>query len=162
MNQAIMGQIVVSLFIFFVSLGIGGGLYETVAVYPNWKTSPTPEGLQRKLRESGQMLAGRRFWPFVSPVSALLAIVNVYLALHQTGLVRSLWLAASIAIIVKSIATFAYFVPTMVRRIERAEKMDAAMLQSTVSLWTGLSPLRLVLEIFAWVVALRVLALLGR
>lgn len=162
MNQSVIGQIAVSMLIFFVGMGIGGGFYELVAVYPNWKTGPTPEGLSQKLRESGQTLAARRFWPFVSPVSALLAILNACLAWQQTGLIESLWLAAAVAIIVKSIATFAYFAPTMMRRIERAETMDAAILESTVRLWTGLSPLRLVPEIFAWVIALRVLVLLGR
>jgi hypothetical protein len=156
------GQVAISLFIFFVGLGIGGGLYETLVVYPNWKTDPMPDGLPQKLRESGQARAGRRFWPFVSPVSALLAICNAAIAWNQTGPVRTLWLAASIAIIVKSIATYGYFVPTMVRRIGRAEGMDAATLQSTVRIWTTLSPLRILVEIFAWVVGLKVLTILSR
>jgi hypothetical protein len=156
------GQVAISLFIFFVGLGIGGGLYETRVVYPNWKADPTPERLPQKLIESGQALAGRRFWPFVSPVSALLAIWNAAIAWNQTGPVRTLWLTASIAIILKSIATYVYFVPTMIRRIGRAEGMDVATLQSTVRIWTTLSPLRILVELFAWIVGLRVLTILSR
>jgi hypothetical protein len=55
-----------SLLLFFVQLGIGGGLYETLVVYPRWKYDATPAGLPQKLHDSGQSLANRRFWPFPS------------------------------------------------------------------------------------------------
>jgi hypothetical protein len=155
-------QVLLALFLFFLSLGLGSGLYEVLVVYPSWKTDPTPEGLARRLEESGQARAGRRLWPFISPVTALLAIVNLFLAWHRTGLLRAVWLAAAIAVILKSIATYTYFVPTMIRKLGKAAEMKPEELTRTVRQWTGLSPLRLCLELFGWVAALWAWTLLGQ
>jgi hypothetical protein len=155
-------QIALSLFLFFLSLGMGGGLYEVLAVYPNWKNNPTPQTFSQKLKDSGQALAGRRFWPFISPTTALLALVNLFLAWHAPGILRTVWLAAAVAIIVKSIATYTYFVPTMIRKLAKAEAMSPEDLTKTVNRWTTLSPLRLSLELFAWIAAVWAWFLLGR
>ena len=151
-------QILLCVFVFSVGMGIGGGIYETRVVYPNWTKDPTPEGLSQKLVSSGQAGAGRSYWPLVSPTSALLAILNVLFAWHQTGLVRNLWLMSSISIVLKSVATYAYFVPTYIRRISKPETMNAAELRRIVRTWTTLSPLRVLVEMFAWITG--ILALL--
>jgi hypothetical protein len=155
-------QVSLSLFILFLSLGMGGGLYETLVVYPNWKTNPTPQGFAKRLKESGQALAGRRFWPLISPMTALLALLNLFLAWQETHLLRAVWLTAAIAVIVKSIATYAYFVPTMIRKLAKAAEMSPEELTKTVKLWTALSPLRLFMEFFGWIAALCAWSLLGR
>jgi hypothetical protein len=156
------GQIALGFFILFLSLGMGGGLYETLVVYPNWKRNPTPQNFIQKLQESGQELAGRRFWPFISPMTALLAIVNLFLAWPQPGLLRTVWLGASIAILVKSVATYTYFVPTMVGKLAKADSMKPEELTKTVRQWTSLSPLRLCLELYGWISAVWALLLLKR
>jgi hypothetical protein len=120
-------------------------------VYPNWVKDPTPDTLSEKLISSGQAGAARRYWPLVSPASALLAILNVFLAWHQSGAVRGLWLVSSIAIVLKSIATYGYFVPTYIRQISKPTVMDSATLRRVVRTWVGLSPLRIVAETFAWI-----------
>jgi hypothetical protein len=155
-------QLSLGLFIFSVGLGIGGGLYETRAVYPNWTRDPDPHTLSAKLRSSGQAGAGRRFWPFVSPASMLLALFNLYLAWQQTGPLRTIWFASGMVIVVKSIATYSYFAPTMMRRIERAEKMDRNVLRQTVRIWAALSPLRVIAELFAWTSGIWALILLSK
>jgi hypothetical protein len=155
-------QIALISFLLFLSLGMGGGLYETLAVYPIWKHNPTPQNFAQKLKDSGQALAGRRFWPFISPMTALLAIVNLFLAWQQPGLLQTVWLSASIAILVKSVATYTYFVPTMIRKLGKANSMKPEELTKTVRQWTALSPLRLCLELFGWVSALWALLLLKR
>jgi hypothetical protein len=155
-------QISLWLFILFLSLGMGGGLYETLAVYPNWKADPTPQGLAQKLNDSGQALAGRRFWPLISPMTTLLAILNLSLAWHAAGLLRTLWLTAATVIIAKSIATYTYFVPTMIRKLAKPTKMTPEELTKTVKLWTALSPLRLCFEFAGWSTALWAWSLLGR
>jgi hypothetical protein len=152
-------QVLMCTFIFSVGLGIGGGLYETRVVYPNWAGDPTPDGLSEKLISSGQAGAARRYWPLVSPVSALLAIVNMFLAWDQVGMVRDLWLMSSIVIVLKSLGTYGYFVPTYVRRIAKPNTMDAVTLRRLVRQWTGLSPLRIVVEIFAWITGMWALLL---
>jgi len=155
-------EIPLALFLLFLSVGLGGGLYETLAVYPNWKTNPTPQDFTQKLRASGQTLAGRRFWPFISPMTALLALLNLFVAWQKTGLLRTVWLAGAIAIIVKSITTYTYFVPTMVRKFAKAAEMKPEQLTKTVRLWTALSPLRLFMELFGWIAAIWAWLLLGR
>ena len=156
-------QIALLLFILFLSLGMGGGLYETLVVYPHWKTNPTPQNFARKLTDSGQALAGRRFWPLVSPMTMLLAILNLVLAWHApAAALRTAWLAAAIAVILKSIATYTYFVPTMLGKLAKAETMEPALLTRTVRRWTSLSPLRLILELFGWLAAIWTWQLLGR
>ena len=154
-------QILLCTFIFSVGVGIGGGLYETRVVYPNWAKAPTPEGLSEKLISSGQAGAARRYWPLVSPASALLAILNVFLAWHQAGVVRNLWLMSSIAIVLKSLGTYGYFVPTYVRCIAKPGTLDALTLQRLVRKWTGLSPLRIVAETFAWITGMWAILLSG-
>jgi hypothetical protein len=144
-------EVLLCAFIFSVGIGIGGGLYETRVVYPNWVKDPTPDGLSEKLISSGQAGAATRYWPLVSPASALLAILNVFLSWHQAGAVRSLWLMSSLAIVLKSTATYGYFVPTYIRQIAKPRVMDSAALRRVVRTWAGLSPLRIVVETFAWI-----------
>jgi len=144
-------QILLCAFIFSVGMGIGGGVYETRVVYPNWIKEPTPNGLGERLVSSGQAGAARRYWPLISPTSALLALINSFFAWHQTGLVRTLWLTSSVLIIFKSAGTYAYFVPTYIRRIAKPETMDIMSLRRVVRTWTNLSPLRVLVETFAWI-----------
>jgi hypothetical protein len=155
-------QILLCAFLFSVGMGIGGGLYETRAVYPNWSYEPSPNELSKKLASSGQAAAGRRYWPLISPASALLAVLNVFLAWHQAGMVRDLWLMSSIAIVLKSMGTYGYFVPTFVRRIARPEGMDTLALRQVVRTWTRLSPLRILVETFAWITGIWALLLAAK
>ena len=146
------------MFVILTGVAIGGGIYEVRAVYPNWKQDPKPETLARRLRESSQMSAGRRFWPFISPVLTLVSALNIWAAFQTTGAIRMAWLAAAIAVATRSIAGYTYFVPTMMRKLARPEPMSQPDLERTVKRWTSLSPLRLYLEFPAWIAALWVLS----
>jgi hypothetical protein len=151
-----------SLFLFFISIGIGAGLYETRVVYPNWAVDALPTTLGSKLVSSGQAGAARRFWPFVSPIAMLLAVVNIYFAWHQAGAVRLLWLISSLTIVVKSLATYAYFAPVMMRHIERSEEMDLGTLRRMIAMWTMLSPMRIIAEVIAWISGIGTLILISK
>jgi hypothetical protein len=153
-------QILLCAFIFSVGIGIGGGVYETRVVYPNWNREPTPDGLGEKLVSSGQARAARRYWPLISPTSALLAVLNAFLAWHQIGLVRTLWLTSSILIIVKRSGTYGYFVPTYIHRIAKPEGMDTTALLRVVRTWTILSPLRVLIETLSWITGIWALVIL--
>jgi len=153
-------QILLCAFIFSVGMGVGGGVYETRVVYPNWIKDPTPDGLGEKLASSGQSGAARRYWPLISPMSALLAVLNAFFAWHQNGLVRTLWLTSSVSIIIKSASTYGYFVPTYIRRIARAETMDIMALRRVVHTWANLSPLRVLVETLAWITGMWALMIL--
>jgi hypothetical protein len=149
-----------ALFLFFVQLGIGGGWYETLVMYPRWKEGAAPENLVQKLTDTGQLLANKRYWPFISPVGALLSIVNIVLAWRSTSDARTPWLAAALIIFVKCIATYAYFAPTMVRRFQHPEKIEPQSLARSVRTWTFFSPMRVPVEVAAWILGAWALFLL--
>jgi hypothetical protein len=95
-------------------------------------------------------------------LQALLAIVNLVLAWQYTGNAHTAWLTAALIIVMNRVITFSYFVPTMVRKFEHPEKLDAARLKKGVSLWTSLSPVRVGVEFVAWVTAMYAFVLLCR
>lgn len=142
----------ITLLLFFltVTLSLGGGLYEILVIYPNWKHDVDPHTLRAKLESSGQMNAAKRFWPLVSPAQGLLSIVNVILAWNYPGEAHGYWLTAAIAIFITRVITFSYFIPVMIRKIMQPEQVEAGSLKVIVKQWTALSPLRLLPELFAW------------
>jgi hypothetical protein len=135
-------SVFLALFVFFVQFGIGGGLYETLVMYPRWKKDVTPANLVHKLQETGQMTANRRYWPFISPVATLLSIINIVLAWRNTSDARIVWLSAALLIFLKSITTYVYFAPTMMHTFEHPDKIDAETLKRSVKMWTLFSPMR--------------------
>jgi len=145
-----MTTIAIVLLLLTVTLSMGGGLYEILVIYPNWKHNVHPRTLRDKLESSGQMNAGRRFWPLVSPAQALLSMLNIIMACWHHDAGQGYWLAAAIIIFITRVITFSYFIPVMVRKIMQPEKYGVSELQAIVKQWTNLSPLRLVPEFAAW------------
>jgi hypothetical protein len=142
--------IAILLFSLTITLSLGGGLYEILVIYPNWKHDADPLTLRDKLQSSGQINAGKRFWPLVSPAQGLLALINIVLAWNYSGGAHIYWLSAAIAIFATRIITFSYFIPVMIRKIMQPEHVEARRLRFVVKQWTALSPLRLIPELFAW------------
>jgi len=134
-----------------VSLGLGGGLYEVLVIYPGWKHDVHPLTLRGKLELSGQIRAARRFWPIVSPAQVLLGVINIVLAWKSTGAAHPYWLAASLAIFINRVFSFGYFIPVMIRKIMQPENIEVPRLRAVVKQWIALSPIRVVVEFFAWV-----------
>jgi hypothetical protein len=145
-----MNIVVLALLLFFVQLGIGGGLYETLVMYPRWKHDITPDNLVQKLEDAGQLRANRAFWPFVSIGASLLSIVNLVFAWQSAGAARTPWLIASAIIFLNRVVTFSFFAPTMMRKFEHPKNLQAAALSRLVVTWMTLSPLRTLAEIVAW------------
>jgi len=149
-----------SLLLLSVALSLGGGLYEVLVIYPNWKYDVDPQTLRGRLESSGQMNAGSRFWPLVSPAQGLLSIANIILAWNYTGAAHDYWLAAAITIFVNRLITFSYFIPVMIRKIMEPEQFEAGRLKSIVRTWTTLSPWRLLPEFTAFGLLVAALVLL--
>lgn len=151
---------IIPLFIllFLIALELGGGLYETLVVHPGWKKSPDAKTLKESMELSGQMRSGKRFWPLVSPLTALLSVVNLILAWHSGIDARPLWLAAALIMVVDRLFTFIYFVPTLAK-LQHPESMSSQKLVATIKAWTTLSSLRFVTGIVAWVLGAWVLYL---
>nr|WP_294793847.1 hypothetical protein [uncultured Mucilaginibacter sp.] len=150
--------ILLTLLLLTITLSLGGGLYETLVIYPNWKKDVHPSTLLEKLHSSGQMLAGNRFWPLVSPAQVLLSIANMVMAYLHDGPAREVWLTAAIIIFVSRVITFSYFIPVMLRYIMKSEHVEPNRLRTIVKWWVGLSPLRLLPEAAAWGLCIYALA----
>jgi hypothetical protein len=153
--------IALALLLFTIVLSLGGGLYEILVIYPNWKHSSNAAELKERLQSSGQNFAGTRFWPIASPAQGLLAILNLVFAWQYNGPAHPFWLTTAILIFVTRIITFSYFIPVMLTKLMRAEKVPAAQLPGLIKQWTTLSPLRLVTEFAALVLGSWALVLLA-
>jgi len=134
-----------------VTLGLGGGLYEILVIYPGWKHDVDPLTLRSKLQSSGQILAARRFWPIASPAQVLLSIVSIVLAWKHKCEAQAWLLAAALTVFVDRVITFSYFIPVMIRKIMQPETIEAPRLRKIVRQWTMLSPIRVVLGLIVWI-----------
>jgi hypothetical protein len=155
------GTVALGLLLLWTGVQLGGGLYEKRVVIPLWATDPTPDTLSRRLAECGETGSATRFWPFVSPVVFLLAVLNMAFAWGYNGPARPWWLAAAAGFLLMSVGTYAYFVPTMISLMRRSHTYTPEKLSRTVSVWLNLSNVRLVIAVPAWLAALRAVTLIA-
>jgi hypothetical protein len=146
------------LFVSFLGITVGAGLYESRIVVPHWINSSLGESNHWNADAARQDDTGRRFWAFVSTVPlTLLTIVNLIGAWRSTEQMRTWWLAASILALADRLLTFFYFIPTMVRLLSSADSLEAAR---RAIFWANLNYLRLAIVFAAWMAALRAFSLL--
>ena len=111
------------------------------------------------MQSSGMKRAGRTFWPFVSPVVAVLAVINLIVAWRSNTIYRRWWLAAGTAMTVYALASYAYFVPQMLSFQTGGQAWTASDIETFVTWWTGLNYLRMAIGGIGWLCALRALSL---
>ena len=146
------------LLVIFVGVQFGAGLYEKQAVVPLWAEVP-PDQVVDQMLTSGMWTAGRAFWPFVSPVVAVLAVVNLVVARRSPVDYRGWWLAGSAFMVAYAVFSYSYFVPQMLTLQSSGGAWPAARVESTIAWWTGLNYLRMVIGAAGWLCALRALSL---
>ena len=154
------GRIFVWLFVIWVSIQYGGGLYEKQIIVPLW-VEAAPDQLTTVLETSGQKDSAMGFWAFVSPPVALLALINLIFALRSRVRFRSWWLAASLLMLVNSIFTYSYFVPTMIQLWD-AHNLDPAWISASKNRWANLNYLRLLIATLGWLSLLKTFSMLDR
>jgi hypothetical protein len=99
------------------------------------------------------------FWVYVTTVPlTLLTIASLIAAWLTQGPMRFWYLAAVCIVIVERIATFSYFIPTMVR-LMGTEGLPDTDVQAALSQWLFLNNGRHVLTLAGWLAALRALSL---
>ena len=143
----------VLLWLFVINLGIalGAGIYEQRVVVPQWENVPPQEWTQ----------TGVLFWVYVTTVPlTLLTLANLVAAWLDRGPRRYWWLGASAISVVERIATFSYFIPTIIR-LTGAEGLPEAEVNATLSQWLLLDYGRHVLTLGAWLAALKTFSLPG-
>ena len=155
------GPLLLSLFVIMVGIQLGGGLYEKQIIIPQWSSVP-PDEVGAALKRSGQEGSALRFWAFVSPPVALLALANTVAAWRAKGSPRRpWWLAASLIMVGYATISYGYFVPTMIR-LWQAETLPAAEVASTVSWWVRLNYVRSAMGLCALIAAVTALSLPSR
>jgi len=88
----------------------------------------------------------------------LLTLANLVAAWLDRGPRRYWWLSAAAIVVVERIATFSYFIPTMVW-LQGTEGLLQAELQATLSQWLFLDYGRHVLTLAGWLAGLKAVAL---
>lgn len=130
-----------------LGISLGAGLYESRVVLPTWASLP-PQTWPNP---------GLSFWAFVTtgPLTLLLLAGGLAAARdHEPR--RSFWLRALGLVLIERLATFGYFIPTMLTMM--AGDLPPLVLESTFSTWQSLNYGRHLLTFFAWLCAQKALA----
>jgi Domain of unknown function (DUF1772) len=159
-----LSRIFLWLFVIFLSLGIGAGMYETLVIWPAEFGAP-PQSiwtLSDFWREHANLRpnAGLGFWIFLTPITGLLALVNCIFALRSSGKYRSWLLLASVPTVIVIAITFIYFVPTLgVIWTSQRNGLSGEEVAAKVHMWVMLNWVRTVIMTIAWLFLLRAFSL---
>jgi hypothetical protein len=143
------------LLLFVINLGIvvGAGFYEQRVVVPVWASAPPRSLLSPE--------SGLRFWVYVTtgPLT-LLTIANAVAATQAPQPLRFWWLIAVVIIAFERVATFGYFVPTIMR-LARDQNAPPDIARARFARWVVLNYARNIASLVAWLVALKALLMLA-
>ena len=159
-----MAQIFLWLFVVALGIEIGAGLYETFVVLPLWTSAP-PDSVtafhQHNVANPQFTLnPGGRFWMFATPLVGLLALATLLSGLRTRPQHRRWRIAGTVLALVVVAATFAWFVPNIIRlQGKDVMAMSAAEVTSLTKRWVGLNWVRVVLYVAGWLSALRALSI---
>ena len=144
-----LAQVLLWLFVINLGIAFGAGVYEARVVIPRWANLP-PQTWPN---------TGLLFWAYVTTVPlTLLTLANAVAAWRDQGSRRCWWLSAVGIVVVERLATFAYFIPTMVG-LTGAESMPQAEVQAGLEQWLLFNHGRHVLTLAAWLAALKAFSL---
>jgi hypothetical protein len=138
------------LWLFVINLGIacGAGLYEARVVIPQWAHIPP-----KNWPNTGVM-----FWVYVTTIPlTVLTVANLIAAWTDIGTRRKWWLSAAVIVLLERIATFSYFIPTMIGLM--SSELSQAEVKGALSQWLLFNNGRHVLTLSGWLMALKALSL---
>ena len=142
-------KFLLGLFVINLGIALGAGIFEQRVVIPQWENTPPQTWPQ----------TGVQFWVYVTTVPlTLLTLANQVAAWLDRGPRRYWWLGAVAIIVVERIATFSYFIPTMVW-LQGTEGLPEAEVQAALSQWLLLDYGRHVLTLAGWLAALKAFSL---
>jgi hypothetical protein len=150
------GWILLWLLVIAIGIEIGAGIYEARVLVPLWSSSP-PESLIAYQSQSMPPDPGRKFWIFATPLVGLLSLANLFPAWRSTGARRRWWLLGAGLSLLVVIATFAYFVPTLIK-LQRAAVLPGDEVIALITWWVRLNWLRAVVFFIGWLAVLRALS----
>jgi hypothetical protein len=152
-----LSEILLWLFIINVGTAFGAGLYEAKIVIPQWTAVPAGGGFHWNAEAARRTDPDHKFWAFLTTVPlTFLTLASLVAAWYSVSPRRELWLGAAVVVLVERIATFAYFIPTMVK-LQR-ETARSSTVETKASRWVSLNYVRNGVYLAAWVTALQALA----
>lgn len=138
------------LWLFVINLGIacGAGFYEARVVGPQWMDSPLQTWPN----------TGLMFWVYVTTVPlTVLTVANLIAAWMDSSTRRRWWRSAAVITLLERIATFSYFIPTMIGLA--SPELPEAEVKATLSQWLLFNHGRHILTLSGWLMALKALSL---
>ncbi len=140
------------LFVIFLGIAFGAGLYESRVVVPNWISSGGWNADAARRDDPG-----RKFWIAVTTIPlTLLTLVSLPLAWQASAPLRIWWLVAAVAALADRVFTFSYFIPTMVGLMTTGDSPES---RTIASRWARLGYARIAIMLVAWLAALRAFSL---
>jgi hypothetical protein len=139
--------------VIFLGVQTGAGIYETRVVVPLWSSAP-PASVAAFLAQPLRPDSGRRLWIFLTPTTAVIAVVNLIVALMSTGPRRPWWIAGAASGVAVLVATFAYFVPVLLS-LPRMRELPEGDATAKVKMWVALNYVRAAVLVFAWIASLK-------
>lgn len=138
-------RIIIWLFVIFLGIGFGAGVYESRIVIPQWIDIP-PDHWPN---------TGLFFWVYVTTIPlTLLVILNTIAAWRDNTSRRSWWLGSAAIIVVERIFTFGYFIPGMIRMMS-SSALPEAEIAADLTEWMCLNHGRHILTLAGWLLALK-------
>lgn len=161
------GQIILWLFVIAFGIEIGAGLYETLVVMPVWALAPPDSVIayfQYNVANPQFILnAGGRFWMHQTPLVGLLALLTLISGFRTRPEHRKWRILGAVLALIVVIATFAWFVPNLVRLFsEEVLTMSRDEVTSVTTWWVRLNWVRVVVYSAGWLAALRALSIPAR
>ncbi|MBL7920369.1 MAG: DUF1772 domain-containing protein [Bacteroidia bacterium] len=151
-------DISLQLFLMFLGIAFGAGIYEARVVLPLWfnkingKYSANYENL-------AEIDSGRKFWGFITTVPlTILTIINIVLAAQSAEQISILWLTASLIVLAERIMTFSFFIPTIIK-LQRNKNIPDEVVNKKIPLWINMNYLRNILMLVSWILILQVIIL---
>lgn len=149
------------LWVFTLLLGIafGAGAFEARIAFPQWLVQ-TEAGPRWDPEAARRADTGRRFWAYVTtgPLT-LFTLLSLVMAMARRDVVGRWWRAAATVAVAERLFTLSYFIPTMVRL--QGVTDPTALHAATAHRWGRLNVVRLLMNLEAWLLALRALSLSG-
>ena len=151
------------LFVVVLGIEIGAGLYETLVVLPIWTASPPDTVIayfnHNVANPAFVLNTGGRFWMFFTPMVGLLSITVLITAFWTRGAHRKWRLVAGALALIVVAATFAWFVPNIIKlNSEAVLTMPREHVASLANAWVTLNWVRVVVYLSAWFAGLKAYA----
>ena len=151
-----MEAIVLWLFVINLGIAFGAGIYEHRIVLPRW-SGAIGHGGAWNAEAARADDTGRRFWAFVTTLPlTLLAAASLYAAWNLPGALGAWWRAAAAMARAERVATFAFFIPGMIRLMRQA---DSPKSRTGAARWAALNHVRHLFVLGSWIAALRAFGL---